>query len=252
MGRRPVIGVMTCARPKHEKTPEYLELAVGQKYMQPLLDREALPFPIPNFGEQTPFDAIMEQIDGLLLTGSLSNVHPDRYAGDISAKSYPLDPHRDACTWGLLDRCIAQGKPVFALCRGFQELNVYTGGSLDQMVHEVPGRIDHRSPTSSVPEIKYGAWQRVEVTPGGTLAQALDSSAPIIINSLHLQGVDRVGEGVTVEATASDGLVEALSIDRATAFCLGVQWHPEALPENPVSVALFDAFVAACVDARDG
>ena len=92
MGRRPVIGVMTCARPKHEKTPEYLELAVGQKYMQPLLDREALPFPIPNFGEQTPFDAIMDQIDGLLLTGSLSNVHPDRYAGDISAKSYPLDP----------------------------------------------------------------------------------------------------------------------------------------------------------------
>jgi len=146
MGRRPVIGVMTCARPKHEKTPEYLELAVGQKYMQPLLDREALPFPIPNFGEQTPFDAIMDQIDGLLLTGSLSNVHPDRYAGDISAKSYPLDPHRDACTWGLLDRCIAQGKPVFALCRGFQELNVYAGGSLDQMVHEVPGRIDHRSP----------------------------------------------------------------------------------------------------------
>ena len=90
------------------------------------------------------------------------------------------------------------------------------------------------------------------MTPGGTLAQALDSDAPIVINSLHLQGVDRVGQGVTVEATASDGLVEALSIDRATAFCLGVQWHPEALPENPVSVALFDAFVAACVDARGG
>lgn len=242
----PVIGVMTCARPKHEKTPEYLELAVGQKYLQPLLDRGALPFPVPNFGEQTPFDAIMAQIDGLLLTGSLSNVHPDRYAGNLGPSSLPLDPWRDACTWGLLDRCLAQGKPVFALCRGFQELNVYAGGSLDQMVHEVPGRIDHRSPTSHVPEIKYGAWQRVEVTPGGVLAKALNAHDPILINSLHLQGVDRLGEGVTVEATASDGLVEALSIDRARAFCLGVQWHPEALPENPVSVALFDAFVDAC------
>jgi len=241
-----VIGVMTCARPKHEKIPQYLDLAVGQKYLQPLLDRGALPFLVPNFGAQTPFDAILSQIDGLLLPGSLSNVHPDRYGGTLSPQSYPLDSHRDACTWGLLEGCIAQKKPVFALCRGMQEMNVFAGGSLHQMVHETPGRLDHRCPTSSDPSVMYGAWQRVTLRSGGMLHDILGADDPIQINSLHLQGVDRLGEGLTVEATAADGLVEALSIDRADAFCLGVQWHPEAIPDNPVSVALFDAFVDAC------
>jgi len=242
----PVIGVMTCARPKHERTPEFLELAVGQKYLEPLLDRGALPLPIPNFGEQTPFDALLERIDGLLLTGSLSNVHPERYGGAVSGESLPLDIHRDACTWTLLERCIAAGKPVFAICRGFQELNVFAGGSLVQTVHTAPGRHDHRAPTSFASAIKYGAWQRVQVTPGGVLAGILGSDDPIRVNSLHLQGVDRVGDGLQVEATAGDGLVEAVSLRAAAAFCLGVQWHPEAVPHDPVSTALFDAFVDAC------
>ena len=241
-----VIGVMTCARPKHETIPEYLDLAVGQKYIQPLLDRGVLPFLIPNFGEQTPFDAILDQIDGLLLPGSLSNVHPDRYGGELSKQSYPLDTNRDACTWGLLEGCIQQRKPVFALCRGMQEMNVFAGGSLHQMVHEAPGRIDHRCPTSDQPSVKYGAWQKVDVRKGGLLADILGADDPIVINSLHLQGVDKLGEGLTVEATAADGLVEALTIDRAEAFCLGVQWHPEAIPDDSISVALFDAFVDAC------
>ncbi|RZO32251.1 MAG: gamma-glutamyl-gamma-aminobutyrate hydrolase family protein [Rhodospirillaceae bacterium] len=242
----PTIGVMTCARPKHEHTPEYLELAVGQKYLEPLLGRGALPLPIPNFGEQTPFDALMPLIDGLLLTGSLSNVHPDRYAGELKQASLPLDVHRDACTWTLLERCIAAEKPVFAICRGFQELNVFAGGSLDQMVHQVPGRHDHRAPASYAPTVKYGAWQQVEVISGGVLAQILGSDAPIHVNSLHLQGVDQVGAGLQVEARAGDGLVEAVSMPSAPALCLGVQWHPEAVPQDPVSVALFDAFVDAC------
>ena len=242
----PVIGVMTCARPKHETIPQYLDLAVGQKYLQPLLDRGALPFMVPNFGEQTPFEAVLDQIDGLLLPGSLSNVHPDRYGGQVSKQSYPLDPNRDACTWGLLEGCIERGKPVFALCRGMQEMNVFAGGSLHQMVHETPGCLDHRSPTSREPSVMYGAWQKVELRTGGLLHAILGADDPILINSLHLQGVDRLGQGVTVEARAADGLVEALSIDRAEAFCLGVQWHPEAIPEDAVSLALFDAFVDAC------
>ena len=196
----PVIGVMTCARPKHERTPEFLELAVGQKYLEPLLDRGALPLPIPNFGAQTPFDALLERMDGLLLTGSLSNVHPERYGGAVSGESLPLDIHRDACTWTLLERCIAAGKPVFAICRGFQELNVFAGGSLVQSVHAVPGRHDHRAPTSFASEIKYGAWQRVQVTPGGVLAGILART----IRSGSTRSICRVWIGSATAAGRGD------------------------------------------------
>ena len=152
------------------------------------------------------------------------------------------DEHRDATALPLLKAAIAAGKPVLAICRGFQELNVAFGGTLHQHVQEVPGRADHRETKDAPLDAQYGPAHKVQVDPGGLLARMLGERS-FAVNSLHSQGIDLLAPGFFAEAIAPDGQIEAVSLPQAKGFVLVLQWHPEwAWSENDISRAIFAAF----------
>jgi putative glutamine amidotransferase len=180
-----------------------------------------------------------------MFTGSYSNVEPYHYSGPPSDPGTLHDPARDATTLPLIRKAVASGIPVLGICRGFQEMNVAFGGTLHQKVHEVEGRRDHREDTTRELDVQYGPAHEVALEPGGTL-QSLTGQDRIQVNSLHSQGIDRLGPGLAVEARAPDGLIEAFRVEHAKSFAVAVQWHPEwKAMSNPVSRALFAAFGAA-------
>ena len=216
---------------------------VGEKYIAAVAQAaEAVPVLIPSLGAGADLEAILASVDGILLTGSPSNVEPQRYAGPPSDPDTLLDPHRDATTLPLIPRVIAAGMPLFAVCRGFQEMNVAFGGTLWQKVQDVPGLRDHRENKEDPLEVQYAPVHEVELVPGGHMHR-IAGTGRVMVNSLHSQGVQRLGDGLAVEAQAPDGLVEGFSVPAAPGFALAVQWHPEwQVMNNPFSRALFAAF----------
>jgi putative glutamine amidotransferase len=212
------------------------------RYAQAVLQGAgALPIMIPPLGEAML--GLLDSLCGLLLPGSPSNVHPDHYAGGDSETPDFHDHERDSTTLPLIRAAIARGIPVLAICRGIQELNVALGGTLIQRVHAQPDRNDHRGGAGSL-ATRYGPKHPIAVT--GGLARILGATS-IQVNSLHGQAIDRLGNGLVIEATAPDGTIEAVGMPSAPGWVLGVQWHPEwAYAGNPHSVALFAAFGDAC------
>ncbi|HEY1891112.1 MAG TPA: gamma-glutamyl-gamma-aminobutyrate hydrolase family protein [Steroidobacteraceae bacterium] len=226
--------------------------AVGDKYARAVLDAaDGLPLLIPALAAELHLDELVERLDGLLFTGSPSNVEPHHYEGPPSEPGTLHDPARDATTLPLIRKAVQAGVPVFGICRGFQEINVAFGGSLYQRVHEVAGHIDHRDDRSQPLEVQYGPAHEVVLQPGGLL-HSLAGAERIRVNSLHWQGIERLGEGLAVEARAPDGLIEAFRVEDAARFALAVQWHPEwKVMDSPFARALFSAFGAACRDRAE-
>ncbi|MDH3304260.1 MAG: gamma-glutamyl-gamma-aminobutyrate hydrolase family protein [Gammaproteobacteria bacterium] len=220
---------------------------VGEKYLDALIKgSEALPLITPVLPGDVDIDALLQQFDGIFLTGSYSNVEPHHYNGSPSEDGTLHDPHRDAVTLPLAKRALEIGVPLLAVCRGFQELNVALGGTLHQKVHEVAGYHNHLENKDDPLEQQYGPSHPVNLADGGLLRQ-LAGSDTVMVNSLHAQGVAKLAPGVTVEAVADDGLIEAFQIDSGPAFALAVQWHPEwRVTENDFSKAIFEAFGDAC------
>ena len=216
---------------------------VGEKYARAVLDAAgAAPLLIPSLADELGFDELLQRLDGLLFTGSPSNVEPHRYEGAPSAPGTLHDPARDATTLPLIRKAVGAGVPVFGICRGFQEMNVAFGGTLHQRLHEVPGHLDHRDDETQPLEVQYGPAHDVTLEPGGVL-RSLAASDRIQVNSLHNQGIDRLGPELAVEARAPDGVIEAFRVRDAQRFALAVQWHPEwKVMSNPFSRALFAAF----------
>ena len=220
---------------------------VGEKYLRALSDgAKALPLAVPALASDLELDALLAEVDGVLLTGSPSNVEPRHYGGDDAAPGTLYDADRDAVTLPLARRAIEQGVPLFAICRGIQELNVALGGTLHQRVHEVePYHVHHENPDDPL-DVQYGPSHAINLVEGGFLHSLLGESS-VTVNSLHQQGIRKLADGVTVEALADDGLIEAFTVDGADAFALAVQWHPEwRVTENPVSMKIFGAFGDAC------
>jgi len=218
----------------------------GEKYIEAIARGAAgLPVVVPALGAEIDLPSLLERFDGLLLTGSASNVEPHHYRGPASTPGTLHDPDRDATTLPLIPRAVAAGLPVLAICRGFQEMNVAYGGSLHQHLHEVPGYIDHRDDESQPLEVQYGPAHDVLLEPGGEL-ERIAGAARLNVNSLHWQGVEKLGQGLTVEARAPDGVIEAFSVAGSPTFSMGLQWHPEwQFAKDPFSRALFAAFGAA-------
>lgn len=243
MSRKPVIGVPADRR---MVDPHPFHMA-GEKYVQALVDgSDGLPFIIPALGNPLDVDDVIASVDGLLLTGSPSNVEPYHYEGEPSEPGTLHDPHRDALTLPLARRAMETGVPLLAVCRGFQELNVVLGGTLHQKVHEVPGYHSHKENPEDPLEIQYGPSHPVNLVEGGLL-YGLAGASSVDVNSLHSQGVARLADGVTVEAVADDGLIEAFTVDSAPGFAVAVQWHPEwQVTYNDFSMAIFKAFGDAC------
>jgi putative glutamine amidotransferase len=226
--------------------------AVGEKYIVAVRDgARALPVLIPVLESAIEADEIVDTVDGILLTGSPSNVAPRLYGGSAPRAGVLQDERRDATTLPLIKRIVERGVPLLALCRGFQELNVAYGGTLYQHVEEVPGRIDHREDKNQPLDVQYGPAHDVHLTPGGRL-EMLAGTRTIKVNSLHSQGIEKLGGGLAVEAVAPDGQIEAVRVREAQSFALGVQWHPEwRFWESDFSKALFAAFGAAMQTRRE-
>lgn len=236
---RPLIGIsadrrMVGAHPFH---------MVGEKYARAVLDAaDAAPVMIPALAEELQFDELLQRLDGLMFTGSPSNVEPRLYQGAPSAPGTLHDPARDATTLPLIRKAVKTGVPVFGICRGFQEMNVAFGGTLHQNLHEIPGYLDHRDDTTQPLEVQYGPAHEVTLEPGGLL-RSFSERDRIQVNSLHHQGIDQLGAELAVEARAPDGVIEAFRVRQAQRFAVAVQWHPEwRVMGNPFSRALFAAF----------
>jgi len=231
-----LVGIPACARVLNG----HLQHATPARYAAALMGGSgAIPVMIPPIGEAAL--AVLDRLDGLLLPGSPSNVHPSHYgAGSLTPEMH--DPERDGTSFPLIHAALRMDLPVLAICRGIQELNVALGGSLHQQVHDVPGRLDHRGGPGTKPE-QYRPKHDVALQ--GRLA-AIAGQGSIRVNSVHEQAVDRLASRLVVEATAPDGTVEGVRVEGA-AFALAVQWHPEwDYAADPHSVALFRAFGDAC------
>ena len=229
----------------HAVQSQYVDAAVKAAHILPLL--------VPALETGHDIDAVLDRVDGVLLSGSRSNVHPSLYGKVAEEKDGPFDPARDATTMPLIRRAIERGVPLMAICRGIQELNVALGGTLASEIQELPGRNDHRQQEHPERDVRYTIHQSVHVKEGSCIAAAI-GSGEVKVNSLHRQAISETAPNLAVEAMADDGTVEAVSVIGAKAFAVGVQWHPEywATTDGP-SAALFKAFgdaVRAYADAK--
>lgn len=243
MRSKPIIGI-PCDRRIYTGHPFHM---AGEKYLAAVAQAAtAIPLMIPVLEDPIDFDVLLGHVDGILLSGSYSNVEPHHYNGEPSEEGTLHDAHRDAVTLPMIRHVLDMGMPLFAICRGFQEFNVALGGTLHQKVHQVPGYHMHLENPDDPVEVKYGPSHPVSLPDGGLL-RSLMGKESIMVNSLHSQGVARLAEGVTIEAVADDGLIEAFRVDDAPGFNLAVQWHPEwRATEDDLSMAMFKAFGDAC------
>jgi putative glutamine amidotransferase len=234
----PLVGVSACVK-LVDGSPFH---AVQQKYLDAVvLGARAQPVIMPAL-DGTDLDALVAGLDGILLTGSPSNVEPSRYGGPAARPGVPHDLQRDALTLPLIRHAIDAGLPLLAICRGFEELNVAYGGTLHQHLEELPGRLDHRADRGLPRDEQYAPRHPVSLAAGGVLARMAGASQ-VAVNSLHGQGINGLGPGLVVEATAPDGTIEAVRVRDARNFALGVQWHCEwKVKEVPLSAAIFAAF----------
>jgi putative glutamine amidotransferase len=238
---KPLVGISCCtklfgafAMPNHAASDTYVRVTdsiVG-----------AVPVLMPANGGACEVQTLLSRLDGIILTGSRSNVQPSLYGGPAHVEGTPEDPARDEVTLPLIRAAIRAGIPVLAICRGFQELNVALGGSLHQRLQDLPGRMDHSTPMQSNGRVRIGKAHNVSVVPGSWLHR-MAGATQIPVNSLHNQGIDRLAADLIVEAVAPDGTIEAVRVANAPAFAVGVQWHPEYdYLTDATSRAIFTSF----------
>ncbi len=243
---KPVVGVIGNS---HFVENRFAAQLVGERNLRAVAEvAGALPMMFAGAPEITDLGALLDVVDGILLTGARANVHPTRYRTDPHAGYEPYDERRDTIALALLEACVERGKPIFGICRGFQEMNVAFGGSLHPEIREIPGRLNHRMPrleTGEIhpdPTVVFAERHEVTLVPGGTFATLLGRET-IRVNSLHGQGILEPGERIVIEGVAEDGTIEAIRIAEAPGFALGVQWHAEyEAQNNAVNKTLFEAF----------
>ena len=217
--------------------------SLGDKYVRAVAEVSGCtPLMIPAMIDALQLEPLLDHFDGILMTGAVTNVHPPHYGEQPSPDHEPYDHARDAITLTLIKAVIERGIPLFCICRGFQELNVAMGGTLETELQRGEGRLDHRAAKSDDTDVRYGPRHAIAISPGGILERIL-GKRETMINSVHRQGVKKLAPGLIVEATAPDGVIEAVSVRGAGSFALGAQWHPEyKARDNPDSVKLFEAF----------
>lgn len=239
----PLIGVTADVK----EVDPYFWHAAPANYLDAAADiAGVMPMIIPDLAERLDIDALLDRIDGLLVTGSRSNVHPSQYNVDPQDKHEPYDELRDATSLPLIRRALERGVPMLAICRGIQELNVALGGSITADFQIVRGLEKHSYPWEGTQDERFALAHEIKVENGSHLSQILKNelaSGPVSVNSLHTQALDQLGKNIIVEAIAHDGTVEAVRVEGAPGFAIGVQWHPEYWAHSdPASKAIFKAF----------
>ncbi|MCI5074776.1 gamma-glutamyl-gamma-aminobutyrate hydrolase family protein [Oricola sp.] len=246
---QPIVAVVADVRDfdnyRWHCTPQtYLEAALSVAGVVPMI--------LPAFGERIDFASLVTRVDGVLLSGSRSNVHPQHFGIASTPEHEPHDEERDATALPLIRATLDAGVPLFAICRGVQELNVALGGSIAHEIQTREGTFDHRAPVSDDQDVRFRLTHGIDVKPDGCLAGIVGDTR-IEVNSLHRQAIDTLSPRLQIEATADDGTVEAVSVRDAAGFAVGVQWHPEywARTDRP-SGALFRAFGEAARTRAQG
>jgi putative glutamine amidotransferase len=220
-GARPVLGVTCCNRRMGGEAGQ----AVIDRYVAAAMRwADAAALLVPALPGLMSAREVIGRLDGVLLTGSPSNVEPARYGEAPADPPGPFDPDRDAMALGLIDAALEAGRPVFGVCRGLQEINVAFGGTLARELAADCAR--HHAPDGASLGEMFAHVHEVDLTPGGVLQAALGRDR-LEVNSVHYQGVGRLGQGLQVEARSTDGRVEAVFAGSAPAPVLAVQWHPE-------------------------
>jgi putative glutamine amidotransferase len=229
----------------NEKTHEIDTLqAVNQLYLNAIathMDVQPVLIPIDRPLKTEP---LLSRLDGLLITGNRSNVHPSHFGVEPSPAYEPYDENRDATAFALIRSALAADLPLLAICRGFQELNVVLGGSLMTNVHKMDDRLSHRTPKGYTHDARFAARHMVQFVEGGYFDTLLGTKSALT-NSLHWQAVDRLADELVLDAIAEDGVIEAAT-HKTASYCVGVQWHPEYQNgENMISEKLFGDFECA-------
>lgn len=245
--QRPLVWLPACHRNLDIDDPGgYTVLADRYAQAACKLGLQPVLYPMAGAGDVTD---LLPLVDGVLLTGSPSNVDASRYEA-TALETDLLDPRRDALTMALVPAAIATGVPVLGVCRGLQEMNVALGGSLYQRLHAEEGMMDHREPADEALDVQFAERHDVELLPGSEFA-AWAGGTKARVNSLHGQGIKRLGQNLVAEAFAPDGLVEGVRVEGSPTFAFGVQWHPEWNHEsNPFYHRTLEAFARACIEHR--
>ena len=244
--KKPIVGVIGSSFRVEDR---YQTQMTGESNLSAIADvANALPLMFAGSPQITDISALLDTVDGILLTGARANVHPNNFNTDAHEAYEPYDENRDELALSLTKACVERGVPLFGICRGMQEMNVAFGGSLHPEIRDIPGRMNHRMPrleTGEIhpdPDVVFAERHDVEFIPDGEFAK-LYGKPSIRVNSLHGQGVLEAGDRIIVEGIAEDSTVEAISVSDATSFALGIQWHAEYDPQkNPVNRVLFEAF----------
>ncbi len=226
---------------------QFFTYTSGKRYISSLNEfSSCMAVQIPSLGEDYDYADLVNRFDGIMLTGGRANVEPHHYGGPPFPEDEAIDPDRDATVLRIVPACIEAGVPILGICRGLQEMNVALGGSLHYRVNEVPGKNDHRMPRGddvTVDDI-YALRHPVKLTEGG-MFQDLIGESETMVNTLHGQGIDRLGDGLTIEAVSDDDIIEGIRIEGHPNFAAGVQWHTEFYPEREehlLSRRLYEAF----------
>ena len=251
---RPVIAVIASSRDEGSCFAQQVAEESNLRAVATIIG--ALPVVVAAAPEITDVGSLIELADGILLSGSQSNVHPRCFGAEPLPIHEPFDERRDALVLPLIRACVDRAVPLLGICRGIQEMNVAFGGTLHPDLRELPGRLDHRTarlPTGEVhpdPDVVFADRHEVRFSEDGAFARLLGANAARV-NSLHRQGILERGERVVVEGVATDGTIEAIRIADAPAFAFGVQWHAEYDPQHsPASLAMLAAFGAAAAAHR--
>lgn len=222
MSSRPVLGIIACNR---TVGTEVAQTVINRYATAAMRHADCAALIIPSLPDYMRAEEIVGRLDGVLLTGTPSNVEPARYK-DMSAGEGPFDPDRDTMMLELVEAVIAAQRPLFGICRGFQEINVALGGTLRRDTSASEQLLHHHAPDGVAFDAMFDHRHRVDLVEGGLLASAYETPS-LDVNSVHYQGIGALADGLSVEARAPDGLVEAYSARPNGAPLLAVQWHPE-------------------------
>ena len=216
---------------------------VGQAYVNAIEKAGGTVLILPITQSDATLESLISQLDGILFSGG-GDITLKHFNGAPHPQVYGVQPERDEFEFQLLERSLASDIPLLAICRGIQILNVAFGGDLyTHIADQVEGALKHDW-FPGYPRDKIA--HNVKLQPNSKLHKVFNQDM-IDVNSLHHQGIARVGDGLAATAFAPDGLVEGLEVKDSN-FAVGVQWHPECLPNDPQMQKLFTAFISACLD----